>query len=197
LRWVRGFGPLPLLTASYYPLKRFKRAPWTRLGKAQCAPCPRAKWCLPAPLARHPFASHGPNLGRASRLTHSAPSSSQVSVDHRAPGGRSSYPKALEEASGWRKGARHPPTSPRSNSSVVEPRHHSRAQEQQPVRVAMSVSALSAGTARPRRCPSIWHAARRERVLLDQVRRDSSEDCREHVGASEAPLGSGWEGLLS
>jgi hypothetical protein len=49
---------------------------------------------------------------------------------------------------------------------------------------------------RPRRCPSIWHAARRERVLLDQVRRDSSEDCREHVGASEAPLGSGWEGLL-
>ena len=131
-------------TASYYPLKRFKRVPWTRLGKAQCAPCARAEWCLPAPLARHPFASHGPNLGRASRLTHSAPSSSQVSADHRAPGGRSSYPKALEGASGCKKGARHPPTSLRSNSSVVKLRHLSRAQEQQPVRVAVSVSALTA-----------------------------------------------------
>ena len=110
----------------------------------KCALCARAKWCLPAPLARHPFASHGPNLGRASRLTHSAPSSSQVSADRRAPGGRSGYPKAFEGASGWKKGARHPPTSPRSNSSAVAVRHLSRAQEQQPVRVAVSVSALSA-----------------------------------------------------
>ena len=132
-------------------LKRPLRAARLRLfcvikaqRKHQCVLCPRAKWCLPAPLARHPFASHGPNLGRASRLTHSAPSSSQVSVDHRAPGGRSSYPKALEGASGWKKGARHPPTSLRSNSSVVKLRHLSRAQEQQPVRVAVSVSALTA-----------------------------------------------------
>jgi hypothetical protein len=105
---------------------------------------PRAEWCLAAPLARHPFASHGSNIGRASRLMHSAPSSSQVSVDHRAPGGRSGYPEALEGATGWKKGARHPPTSLRLNSSVVELRHLSRAQEQQPVRVAVSVSALTA-----------------------------------------------------
>ena len=47
-------------------------------------------------------------------------------------------------------------------------------------------------------CTSSWHAARHERVLLDHVRGGPSDGCvQAHVGASEAPLGSGWEGLLS
>ena len=51
---------------------------------------------------------------------------------------------------------------------------------------------------RASQCTSRGHAARHERALLDPVRGGSSDGCvQAHVGASEALLGSGWEGPLS
>ena len=63
-------------------LKRSLRAARLRLfcvikaqRKHQCVLCPRAKWCLPAPLARQPFASlMGQIAATSPRLAHPTPS---------------------------------------------------------------------------------------------------------------------------
>eukprot|EP00964_Phaeocystis_antarctica_P003332 scaffold1788_cov84-Phaeocystis_antarctica.AAC.1 len=47
---------------------------WKAQRKRRCAPCPRAKRRPQAPLARHPFASHGPKRVRVTKLVHPTPS---------------------------------------------------------------------------------------------------------------------------
>jgi hypothetical protein len=72
-------------TASYYPLKRATRALWTRWREVTlvCS-VPQSKM-VPSSPASSPavFASHGPNLGRVSRLVHRhhpRPSASQPNL---------------------------------------------------------------------------------------------------------------------